>query len=457
MFACLCRYRDSDRMRSLNTRITVSAGIVLAVFVALSAFALDRAFRDSASNAREDRLLAQIYLLMAAAEVDGDGTLRVSNRSTEPRLDLPESGLYASIVDGSGTIVWQSRSGLSLDLPPTHALPAGKQIFRQPTLSGQRYLEKAYGVNWSTDAGSFPFTFSVMEDARAYEQQLSVYRRSLWTWLGAMAVLLLASQWATLRWGLAPLRHVSEELNRLEAGKQQHIAGHYPSEVQRLANNLNAVLSHERKQQQRYRDALADLAHSLKTPLALIRSGPGEGASTDTHTIEEQVEQMDRIIDYHLQRAAASGRSTLTTPLPILPAAERVIAALKKVYTDKELNIRLDIGNDLCFRGDEGDLTEMLGNLIDNACKWCRNTVYVSATGEDEHVRLRIEDDGPGIKDTDVARVFTRGARADESVPGHGIGLAVVREIVEAYGGHSRIGTSSLGGALIELQLPGLR
>ncbi|NIO40602.1 MAG: two-component sensor histidine kinase, partial [Burkholderiales bacterium] len=302
-------------MRSLNSRITISAAIVLAIFVALSALALEKAFEDSARNAREERLLAQIYLLMAATEVDAGGTLRVTNRSSEPRLDLPDSGLYAYIVNGNGTTVWRSRSGLALDLPQPPALTAGRQTFRQAVHLGEPYLAKAYGINWSTDTGSYPFTFSVIENASAFHQQINVYRRSLWIWLGAMAVLLLVSQWATLRWGLAPLRHVSNELNRLEAGEQQRIAGQYPSEVQRLTDNLNSVLSHERKQQQRYRNALADLAHSLKTPLALVR-GAARGVNLqNAQSIEEQVNQMDRMIGYHLQRAAAAGQSTLRPPL----------------------------------------------------------------------------------------------------------------------------------------------
>lgn len=442
-------------MRSLKTRITVSAGIVLAVFIGLSAFALEKAFRDSARSAREERLLAQIYLLMAAAEVDADGVLRISERSAEPRLDMTDSGLYASIVDGNGALIWQSRSGLSIDLPAAMALPAGEQSFARAERGDQRYLVKAYGINWRTSTASYPFTFSVLEDASAYDTELNVYRRSLWTWLGAMAVLLLLSQWITLRWGLSPLRHVSDELNRLEAGKQQTIAGNYPSEVQRLTDNLNAVLSHERNQQQRYRDALADLAHSLKTPLALVRTTAREANQPAASRIEQQVDQMDRIIGYQLQRAAASGRSSLATPVALRPNVLRMVAALNKVYPDKALRIDVEIDENLRFRGDEGDLTEMLGNLLDNACKWCRQRVRVSARGADGELSLQVEDDGPGIQDADAVRVFERGARADESVPGHGIGLAVVREIVAAYGGTARIGKSALGGALLELRLPG--
>lgn len=441
-------------MRSLNARITISAAIVLAVFVALSAFALERAFRDSARNAREERLLAQVLLLMAATEVDVNGTLRVANRSAEPRLDLPDSGLYAFIVDGSGTTAWQSRSGLTRELPPTPALAAGKQTFTQTTYEGERYLAKAYGINWNTDNGAYPFTFSVIEDSSAFDEQLNVYRRSLWAWLGAMAALLLISQWATLRWGLAPLRQVSNELNRLEAGEQPTISGRYPTEVQRLADNLNAVLSHERKQQQRYRNALADLAHSLKTPLALVRGTAREAGLPVAQSIEQQVDQMDRIIGYHLQRAAASGRSTLTAPVELGATVQRIVAALNKVYSGKQFQIIVDVDDELRFRGDEGDLTEMLGNLLDNACKWCRVQVRISANSDQEQLRIRVEDDGPGISDADAARVFVRGTRADQSVPGHGIGLAVVREIVEAYGGNAVISKSALGGTSVELHFP---
>jgi len=441
-------------MRSLNARITLSAAVVLAAFVILSALTLDKTFRDSARNAREERLLAQIYLLMAAAEVDDDGVLQISSRATEPRLDLPDSGLYASIVDGGGAIAWKSRSSLSVDLPATPALAAGQQSFSRTSRDRRRYLQKSYGIDWNTGTSSHPFTFTVIEDSGAYEEQLGLYRRSLWAWLATMAVLLLVSQWAALRWGLAPLRKVSDELNRLEQGEQQQITGHYPNEVQRLADNLNAVLSHERKQQQRYRDALADLAHSLKTPLAVVRGTARQHFSGDAKAIEEQIEQMDRIIGYHLQRAAASGRGTIGAPVALRPAAERVVAAVRKVYSDKLLDVRVDIADDLRFRGDEGDLTEVLGNLVENACKWCRGTVRISASSGNGYLRLGFEDDGPGINDRDVARVFARGARADESVPGHGIGLSVVREIVRAYGGNVRIAKSALGGALVELQLP---
>jgi two-component system sensor histidine kinase PhoQ len=442
-------------MRSINARITIGAGIVLAVFIVISAAALEKAFRDSARNAREERLLAQIYLLMAAAEVDDNGVLVIADRPADPKLDLPGSGLYASIVDASNRIVWQSRSALAANVPPTTTFGAGARSFSQQTHGNQVFLVTSYGVNWRTQGGVYPFTFSVAEDARAYREQLNIYRRSLWGWLGAMAVMLLVAQWFTLRWGLSPLRRVADELNRLEVGKQQQIAGRYPSEVQRLTDSLNAVLSQERTQRQRYRDALADLAHSLKTPLATIRGALRDSDFSGSTSIEQQIDRMDRIIGYQLQRAAASGRTRMTTPVALRPAVEKLLAALDKVHFGKSVLTSVDIALDLHFRGDETDLTEILGNVLDNAFKWCRHSVRISAAIDGGELRVCVEDDGSGIDDVDSARVLLRGARADETVPGHGIGLAVVRDIVETYGGRIAIARSSLGGALIELRLPG--
>ena len=446
-------------MRSLNARVSLGAGLVLAVFIALSALALEQAFRDSARSALQERLLAQIYLLMAAAEVDAQGHLTFANGPSDPRLDLPGSGLYAAVTDGHGHVVWRSRSALSVDAPSGTGLPAGSQRFEESAgHQGTGFFLESYGVSWATQAGSYPFTFSVAEDLEPYRQQLGIYRRSLWGWLGAMAVLLLAAQWIILRWGLSPLRSVADELTRLEHGQQEQISGKYPTEVRRLTENLNTLLTHERAQQKRYRDALADLAHSLKTPLAVVRAALSETKPETelARSLDEQVERMDRIVGYHLQRAAASGRSGMVVAQPVLPAVERVLKAITKVYADKRIDTSVTVDAGVRFRGDEGDLMELLGNVLDNAFKWAQSRIRVTASLRNGRLHLTVDDDGPGIPEADAQRVLQRGARADESVPGYGIGLAVTRDIVEAYGGQILIARSDLGGAAVTLQLPGL-
>jgi two-component system sensor histidine kinase PhoQ len=214
---------------------------------------------------------------------------------------------------------------------------------------------------------------------------------------------------------------------------------------------------HERAQQKRYRDALADLAHSLKTPLALMRGALNERGRSGaaTRELDEQVEQMDRIIGYQLQRASTAGRSGFAVPQLVRPTVERLLAALQKVHAGKPIAIEIAIDSLARFRGDAGDLTELLGNLFDNGFKWARSRVRVSATSTDSRLALCVEDDGAGIEPEQVQRVLERGVRADQSVPGQGIGLAVVRDIVDAYAGELRIERSSLGGACIRLVLPG--
>lgn len=442
-------------MPSLRARVTVSAGLVLAIFIALTGLTLDRAFRESARSARHDRLLGQTYLLMAAAELDPRGRLILPDALSEARFGQPGSGLYGVITDGRA-VVWRSPSTLGVEVPYVESLAAGEERFEERRGGRQPYFLVGYGVQWAGSGRPSPFTFTVAEDLSGFDAQIVAYRRSLWGGLGAMAVLLLAALGAVLGWGLRPLGRVAAEVAAIESGQQDRIAGRYPSEIARLTDNLNALLRQERAQQKRYREALADLAHSLKTPLAVLRSArvPGQSPAVLEAAVEEQVARMASIVDYQLQRAAAAGRSRFAAPVPVAPLARKVAASLDKVYRDKGVETTLALADDLVFRGDEGDLLELFGNLLDNAYKWCRRVVAVSGAREGGALLLTIADDGPGIDAAAAARLTERGVRADSAVPGHGIGLAVVRDIVTAYDGDLAIGESPLGGASVTLRLP---
>jgi two-component system sensor histidine kinase PhoQ len=448
---------------TLNARIVLAASIVLAIFLALTGVALDQAFRDSARAAREERLQGQLYLLIAAAEVDAQGRLSMPEQLQEPRFGQPGSGLYAAIDDGRGRQRWLSHSALNVVLPAGTVLAAGERRFAElPGARGTYFFVDSMGVSWSEGKRKFPFTFRVAEDLSAFNAQLAHYRRSLWGWLGAMAMLLLLAQAALLHWGLRPLRRVAAEIRAIEGGEKERLGSDYPAEIKALTENLNGLLQRERAQQQRYRDALGDLAHSLKTPLAIMRGALAEqsrgglsGPSSLAATVAEECEKMQRIVDYQLQRAATMGPSSqLAASLDIRPLAERVIASLDKVYRDKAIRAELHVDKIPGFRGDQGDLLELLGNLLDNAYKWSASRVRLSIGTEAERLTLVVEDDGPGIPPADIERILQRGARADQSRPGQGIGLAVVASIVQAYGGEVTIGHSALGGAGITIRLP---
>jgi two-component system, OmpR family, sensor histidine kinase PhoQ len=271
---------------------------------------------------------------------------------------------------------------------------------------------------------------------------------------------LLAAQGLILRWSLKPLRQVAAEIKDIETGRRDELSSGYPEELRPLTTNLNALLRQGRAHLERYRNALGDLAHSLKTPLAVARGALDNDADSGElrRTLGEQVARMNRTVDYQLQRAAAAGRIALSAPLPVAPLARKILDSLAKVYADRALQLRAEIAATTVFYGDEGDLLEILGNLADNACKWCRRQVVVRAHPTDRDGRtelmVEVEDDGPGIPADQAPLLLNRGQRADPTVAGHGIGLAVVRDLVEeVYYGRLEIGQGALGGARVRARL----
>lgn len=443
-------------MMSLHRRVALSAALVLGAFVVLTSVALEQAFRESAESARGERLLAQVYLLLGAAEEDPAGQLTLPEPLPEPRLGLPGSGLYAQVTDAEGAVVWRSPSAVGLNVPFRGALQPGERRFeRRADATGKDYFVESLGVRWATGASPRELTFSVAEDLTEYLQQIRRYRTALAGWLAVLAVLLLAVLWLVLRWGLKPLRRVATEVAAIQAGRQERLKGEYPEELKLLTENVNALLTHERAQQKKLNNALADLAHSLKTPLAVLQSMVDQNvpaASPSRAALDEQLARMGRLVEYHLQRAAAGRAVTLSGPVAVRPVAERLIATLAKVQRDKPVLAAVEVDGTPVFRGAEDDLMEVLGNLLDNAYKWCRSQVRVTAARDEEGLRITVEDDGPGIAPGHAQQLLERGVRADETVPGHGIGLAVVRDVAGAYDGAVAIDRSPLGGARVTVR-----
>ncbi len=447
-------------MRSLRARLLLVSAVVLAGFLGLTGLALDRAFSTSAESALRERLQGHLYALLAAADLNDRQRLELPIELPEPRFNLIGSGLMAEVRDAAGATVWRSRSALGTELPGVAAGAPGERVYT-PLGGGTSpaRLMLSFATRW--ESGARParvYVFHVVERLDELQAQIRQFRRGLFGWLAAATVLLLGVQALILRWGLAPLRRVAQDLSEMEAGRARTLSGHYPAELQPLVDNLNALLANTRAHLQRYRDTLGNLAHSLKTPLAVLRgSVEGRAPVEELRAVaQEQLQNMNEIIEYQLQRAAAAGRTALSAPLPVDPTARKVIAALKKVYAAKSLNVDIMIASDVKFRGDEGDLVEILGNILDNAFKWARTRVRVTARNAPDapaRFMLCVEDDGPGIPDDQVRRVRARGARADTATPGHGLGLAVVQEFAELYGGELVISRSPLGGAAVEVRV----
>ncbi|MEW6331789.1 MAG: ATP-binding protein [Pseudomonadota bacterium] len=449
-------------MRSLRARLLLVSAAVLAGFLGLTGVALDQAFRASAESALRERLQSHLYALLAAADLDANNRLELPIELPEPRFNLVGSGLMAEVRDAAGVVVWRSRSALGTEFAgaSSSSVP-GERVYTQ-TGGGEApaRLILSFATRWEGGGEPQIYVFHVAERLDEHLAQIRQFRRGLFGWLAAATLLLLVAQALILRWGLAPLRRVAQDLSEMEAGRTQALSGRYPVELQPLIDNLNALLAEARTHLQRYRDTLGNLAHSLKTPLAVLRGSVEAKAPVEElrAVAQEQLQNMNQIVEYQLQRAAAAGRTALSTPLPVLPPARKLLAALEKVYAAKALRVETGIGPEVMFRGDEGDLLEILGNVADNAFKWARTRVRVQArnpAADEAGARfvLRVEDDGPGIPEDLAEQVRERGARADAATPGHGLGLAVVQEIVELYDGELVIGRSPLGGATIEVRM----
>ncbi|MEX1198082.1 MAG: ATP-binding protein [Pseudohongiellaceae bacterium] len=454
-----------SRRYSLQHRFLLAFTLTLALFLGLTGVVLDRAFRDSVEAGVAEQLQVQIYVLLAAFEEE-QGRFYLGAGIREPRFAQLNSGLYGLVTDRDGEVL-RTASALDQRLPADVVpddLQRGEFRFRQLTLDdGQPFFVSHYTVMWENR--STPFVFSVFESTDTYLAEVNSFRASLWSWLGGAALVLLVAQLLLLRWGLAPLRRLAWDIKGIESGDSEALSGDYPQELEAVTDNFNVLISAERKQQARYRTTLGDLAHSLKTPLAVLRAGldqlqqDGEdGVATQEQlmSMDEQVERMNQIVRYQLQRAVRSeqGTALLARRVNVSDVVRRVTSALEKVYAGQGVRIQCSLDHEVRFPGDERDLMEVVGNVMDNACKYGAGEVHVTARRSDSPghpLCIVIEDNGPGIPTGNRNRVLSRGARLDTLPRGQGIGLAVVADIVASYGGQIDVDDSELGGARIEL------
>lgn len=445
---------------SLKQRLLGVGALIVLVFVVSTGTVLDIAFTEVAETSRIDRLQSHVYTLLAVAELED--TLLFPDALPESKLSTPGSGLYALVQNSDLDVVWKSPSMLARDFTVDFALAPGElKTVRTYLNPGPKIFVLGYGVSWTTAEGDeISLQIWVGEEDSGVRRQVQAFRRSLWSWLVAVTVLLMVSLTMVLKWSLRPLGRVEQSLAEIEAGRLEAIHGQYPRELRGLIRNLNVLIKNERSRMEHYRNTLANLAHSLKTPLAVLRSTIENDHSTNRKVVSlEQIDQVSSMIEYQLAKASASGRPTFCEAIAIRPVVNRIVAALNKVYAEKSVTVTLECDERIGFPGIEGDLMEIAGNLLENAFKWCRHSVFLRVTtsygAEAERLLLIcVEDDGPGIAEQERELVCQRGVRADQSQPGHGIGLAVVYDLASAYHGQLIIGKSDQQGAAVCVQIP---
>jgi two-component system, OmpR family, sensor histidine kinase PhoQ len=455
-------------LKSLRARLLITLGslLLLAVIVALGA--LDWQFQQVSQSARREVLEALNVAVLGVVDEDPEGRLRPPGPLADPRLDTPRSGLYAMVRPRADAPTWRSGSltgaDVALDLD---AAPGQKRLATVPQADGRRLLVFAQGVAWQgADGRQRDYVFIAAEDQAPYEAQLRALRGKFL--VGGALMLVLAALVVAGAAGvlLQPLRRIERQIAEVEVGERARLEGDWPRELRGVAGNLNALLAAERERSERYRTTLGNLAHSLKTPLSVLRTLLAQPVPVRDE-LGQQVDRMQDIVQHQLRRATTGSLAPGVAWTPVLPVVQDVVGALAKVYAERGLRVEVAGEGEsapdaaLSYPMDRGDLLELVGNLADNACKWAATRVVVrlepwpEAGWRRPGLVLCVDDDGPGIAPEARARVLERGVRLDERVPGQGIGLSMVADIVAAHSGDITVDTSTLGGARFRLRLPG--
>jgi signal transduction histidine kinase len=432
--------------------------------LAVGGAVLSNAFRMAAQNGFDAALQADMDGLIAAAEPDPNGGVMLADRFLNHKFDRVYSGLYYQIKAGnSGGQI--SRSLFDREINPTNQSKKGPLTWGNATGPENQQLRVVSRRVDLTPANSRDgdYTFLVAGDLAEVERQTRDFNTTLfWSFL-LLGLGLIAAILVQVKVGLLPLRQVSKGLAKIRDGEARRLDGHFPTEIAPLAGELNSLIQHSEEVVGRARTHVSNLAHFLKTPLSVL-AAEAEAHERDpaaaplAEMVKRQVFSMRRQVDHYLARARAAGSLDVlgnrTQLSAVMDDLSRVIA---RIHAARGIVIDAECDDGLYFRGERQDLEEMLGNLIDNGCKWARSRVRARCEKTGGRLILTVEDDGPGLSAQQRAQVGERGERLDETVPGSGLGLAIVRDISKLYGGFFSLEESSLGGVQARLELPAIQ
>jgi two-component system, OmpR family, sensor histidine kinase PhoQ len=440
---------------TLFGRLLLSSLLVLSIFFGFMGYAINQVSHQNTLLNKQKQLQLQNYVLLSSAEIKDD-IIRLPDELREHRFDEFESGLYGYVVNEQGEILWGSYSGHALTVDKTLLKAGTPEPGNAEFLETPHYYVYRYTVLWEvmTDKPEL-LTFSVLENTAPSLEKIRQFQKRLSLWFLGIGLTLIMLLMINLRWGTKPLRELALKLKQVETGDAERIEGKYPLELRGLANNLNDLIDTERKQRGRYHTTLADLAHSLKTPLAVIKTELETHHNTAEHQLlKEQTQRMEDIIKHQLQRAVVATPEKLVESHCLKNNVERITSALEKVYAEKAIKFNVSIDEGTIFRGDQRDLLEVIGNILDNACKACQHSINIIAKMNKLHTIIEVHDDGKGIPSYLRDILIKRGQRADTQHQGQGIGLDVARDIIESYQGELSIADSPIGGALIRIRFP---
>jgi len=447
----------SRRIPSLIFRQSIASVLIVVLALGLIGLVIDQAFRSTEQAALWERLESNLFVVLAGIEVDQNGQLQWAATPLDSRLMQPGSGLYAGGITQADR--WFSASTINASIDPLETLSMmerGDSRRIQPS-SALPFYRYQMGLGWETQGGEIiDLTLWVAEDEARSSETGNAFRANLGRWLLIAGIVILSAQLVLLLVPLQAFRKVATEVQNMESGKQQRLQGRYPRELKPLTDNLNALMETERANTEQYQRALADLAHALKTPLAVIQAQLDDLPAHDAESLRDTVVQMQHHIRHELDRAARSGRRTMLASIDVGPVTLRVITSLQKLYP--EHRFELDCTTELSANILERDLIEVLGNLLENSAKYGANITRIQlqpavSGGRRTGLQIDVDDDGPGLTQAEFEYLLQRGIRGDQRAEGQGLGLAIVERIARSYQGSITTQPARLGGTSIRVTL----
>ncbi len=468
--------RESPRRASsLATRLFVSATAWVVVILLITGIVLSSVYRSASERAFDRRLNLYLRTLVADVATPDEPPDKQMQSLGEPLFELPLSGWYWQVTrtDGDKPDIKSSRSLWDKKLPKleeqgNELTAAGIRIGYVDGPEGQTLRMVERPVDLGADG---KYLVMVAGDASEIFEETRAFDYYLGGTFAALSIVLVLTTIFQVRFGLAPLKRISDSIADIRSGRAERLEGDFPVEIAPLARETNALIDANREIVERARTHVGNLAHAIKTPLSVIvneasaRSGDAfaEKVLEQTHVMRDQVA-------HHLERARIAARLTIIgTVTEVAPVIEALRRTMEKIHRDRGIVIEVETDMSAKFRGERQDIEEMVGNLVDNACKWAESRVFVEVLAErgsgaamrgggegGSTLRIIVDDDGPGLSPDERAKVSRRGARLDESKPGSGLGLSIVIDLAALYGGSLTLGTAPIGGLRAELVLPGV-
>jgi len=456
------------RVSSLAFRLFLWATGWTVVILIVTGIVLSTLYRNAVERAFDRRLDVYLRTLVADVASPEEGNDKFPQSIGEPLFDLPLSGWYWQVarLDSTKPEVHSSRSLWDSNFPhlsdgsQTSAVPGG---YRQGYVQGPEDVRLRLAERTIDLGDDGRYLISVAGDASEIDNEMRSFDRVIGATFGALAIALLLTTALQVRFGLSPLKRISESLAAIRSGRAERLQGDFPVEIAPLARETNALIDANRKIVERARTHVGNLAHALKTPLSvLVNEAAARADDPLAQKVREQTDIMRDQVARQLERARLAARSTVVGALiDVSPVVTALARTMEKLHRERDIAIAVDVPEQARFSGEQHDLEEMIGNLVDNACKWAQSRVAIEVVAdrfEDDgkpRVRIIVDDDGPGLSPSEREQVALRGRRLDESKPGSGLGLSIVVELAGLYGGVLTLGTAPIGGLRAELALPG--